>query len=85
MLQRAGMASTRDTVFLKVNHMTYWRNYHTPTTVAQALGLMNQYGDQAQFIAGGTDLILDMQSGAHAPVTALVDVTRIEGFSDIYT
>ena len=85
MLQRAGMASTRDTDFLKVNHMTYWRNYHTPTTVAQALGLMNQYGDQAQFIAGGTDLILDMQSGAHAPVTALVDVTRIEGFSDIYT
>lgn len=65
--------------------MTYWQHYHTPTTVARALGLLRQYGDQAQLIAGGTDLILDMQSGAHAPVTALVDVTQIDGLTDIYT
>jgi CO/xanthine dehydrogenase FAD-binding subunit len=85
MFYRTGMASTCDTEFLGTSRMTHWQHYHTPTTVAQALGLMSQYGDQAQLIAGGTDLILDMQSGAHAPVTALVDVTRIEGFSDIYT
>lgn len=65
--------------------MTYWQHYHTPSSVAQALGLMRQYGDQAQLIAGGTDLIIDMQSGAHAPVTALVDVTHIEDLATIYT
>ena len=65
--------------------MTHWQNYHTPTTVADALGLLRQYGDQAQIIAGGTDLILDMQSGNHAPVQALVDVTHIDGLKAIHT
>jgi carbon-monoxide dehydrogenase medium subunit len=64
--------------------MTYWQHYHTPNTVADALSLMRRYGDQAQLIAGGTDLIIDMQNGNHAPVTALVDVTQIEGLSSIY-
>jgi len=63
--------------------MSTWQQYHTPATVADALGLLRQYGEHAQIIAGGTDLILDMQSGAHAPVTALVDVTQIEGLSTI--
>lgn len=63
--------------------MAYWQHYFTPTTVADALGLLRQYGDQAQIIAGGTDLILDMQTGAHPPVAALVDVTRIEGLAEI--
>lgn len=65
--------------------MTHWQHYHTPHTVAHALGLLRQYGDQAQLIAGGTDLILDMQSGNHAPVTALVDVTHIDALSTIHT
>ena len=68
-----------------VTLMTHWQHYHTPSTVAHALGLMRQYGDQAQIIAGGTDLILDMQSGNHAPVTALVDVTHIDSLSTIHT
>jgi carbon-monoxide dehydrogenase medium subunit len=65
--------------------MTYWQHYHTPTTVAHALGLLQHYGDQAQIIAGGTDLILDMQNGVHAPVAALVDVTQIDSLSTIHT
>ncbi len=63
--------------------MAYWQHYFTPTTVADALGLLRQYGDQAQIIAGGTDLILDMQTGAHAPIAALVDVTHITGLAEI--
>lgn len=65
--------------------MNYWQYYHTPTTVIDALKLLQQYGDDAQIIAGGTDLILDMQNGAHAPVTALVDVTHIDGLATIHT
>lgn len=69
---------------VKASSMTHWEHYHTPTTIADALGLLRQYGEQAQIIAGGTDLILDMQSGAHGPVTALVDVTRIDGLASIH-
>ncbi|MCC6455668.1 MAG: FAD binding domain-containing protein [Caldilineaceae bacterium] len=65
--------------------MTYWQHYHTPTTVTDALSLLRQYGDDAKLIAGGTDLIIDMQNGAHAPVTALVDVTQIDGLATIHT
>lgn len=63
--------------------MTHWHEYHTPATVADALALLRQYGDRAQIVAGGTDLILDMQSGNHPPVHALVDVTHIHGLADI--
>jgi len=63
--------------------VSFWQQYHTPATVADALGLLRHYGEQAQLIAGGTDLILDMQNGAHTPVTALVDVTQIEGLATI--
>jgi hypothetical protein len=65
--------------------MTLWQHYHTPSTVLDALGLLRHYGDQAQIIAGGTDLIIDMQNGSHAPVTALVDVTHIDSLSTIHT
>lgn len=63
--------------------MTYWQQYHTPASIADALGLLRHYGDDAQIVAGGTDLILDMQSGNHPPVHALVDVTQIHGLAEI--
>jgi carbon-monoxide dehydrogenase medium subunit len=65
--------------------MTHWQHYHTPATVSDALGLLHHYGDQAQLVAGGTDLILDMQSGNHAPVAALIDVTHVNGLAEIHT
>jgi carbon-monoxide dehydrogenase medium subunit len=63
--------------------MTLWQAYHTPQTVHDALALLQQYGDQARIVAGGTDLILDMQQGNQPPLHALVDVTRIAGFDQI--
>ena len=63
--------------------MSLWNTYHTPDTIDEALHLLQTYGERAQIIAGGTDLILDMQQGNHAPVDALVDVTRIAGLDEI--
>lgn len=63
--------------------MTFWKTYYTPKTVGEALSLLDQYGDEAQIVAGGTDLILDLQAGNHAPVEALVDVTHIAGLAEI--
>jgi carbon-monoxide dehydrogenase medium subunit len=63
--------------------MALWQHYHTPTTLADALRLLRQYGRRAQIVAGGTDLILDLQTGAHPPVEALVDVTRIAGLDTL--
>lgn len=63
--------------------MSTWREYYTPTTVAEALSILQQHGGDAQIVAGGTDLILEMQQGNHAPVAALVDVTSISGMNTI--
>ena len=56
--------------------MPLWNEYYTPTTVDEALHLLSRH-DDALLVAGGTDLILDLQQGNHPPVQALVDVTTI--------
>lgn len=63
--------------------MPLWEAYHTPTTVEEALDLLEHYDGQARVIAGGTDLILEMHEGRRPPIEALVDVTHIEGLDEI--
>lgn len=60
-----------------------WKEYHTPSALAEALNLLTTYGPAARIIAGGTDLILDLGTEHAAPVDVLIDVTRIAGMSDI--
>lgn len=57
--------------------MKLWEHYHVAHSVHEALDLLGHYGGSAQIIAGGTDLLLDLQQGSHPPAAALVDVTRI--------
>ena len=59
-----------------------WQSYEMPTSVEEALQILARYDGQAQLIAGGTDLIIELQEGKHA-VECLVDVTRIPGLDQI--
>lgn len=63
--------------------MTYWDRYLQPTTVDEALRELAQAPDESRVIAGGTDLLLDLQQGRQVPVRALVDVTGIPELRDI--
>lgn len=63
--------------------MPYWQYYHTPQTVEEALAILARYNGAAQVIAGGTDLLIDLQYGGEPPRTALVDVTRIPEMTTI--
>lgn len=60
-----------------------WQAYHSPESVDEALSLLNRYEGGAQIVAGGTDLILDVQQGNHAAPAALIDVTAIRGLDQI--
>ena len=60
-----------------------WNEYQTPTTVGDALALLSLHAERARIIAGGTDLILDMEASHTPPVDVLVDVTRIAGMATI--
>jgi carbon-monoxide dehydrogenase medium subunit len=53
-----------------------WQTYETPTSVEETVEILAQYGGQARIIAGGTDLMIELQEGRHS-VECLVDVTRI--------
>jgi CO/xanthine dehydrogenase FAD-binding subunit len=58
--------------------MTIWKNYHLAHSVTDALQALALAPDSASLIAGGTDLLLDLQQGRHPPVDTLVDVTAID-------
>jgi carbon-monoxide dehydrogenase medium subunit len=53
-----------------------------PKSVEEALDILQQYEGRAQLIAGGTDLIIELQEGKHS-ADCLVDVTRIPGLDHI--
>ena len=57
--------------------MTFWQNYHLANDITDALHTLADAPGEASFIAGGTDLLLDIQQGRHPHVHTLIDVTQI--------
>ncbi len=60
-----------------------WENYYAPATVAEAVEILARYDGEARVVGGGTDLLVETRRGLHKPVTAMVDVTHIEGLGEI--
>ncbi len=56
--------------------MSTWTSYYLPQTLAEALAIL-QTDPHSKVIAGGTDLLLELQQGRHAPVRTLVDLSAI--------
>lgn len=58
--------------------MNLWQEYLRPKNLSQALQAFAEASGPILPIAGGTDLLLDLEQGRHAPVHTLLDVTSIE-------
>lgn len=52
-------------------------------SVDQAVSLLSELGGRARLVAGGTDLLIELQRRAHPGVTTLLDMTSIPGLGEI--
>jgi carbon-monoxide dehydrogenase medium subunit len=55
-----------------------WQNYFRPTTIDEALALLAEHGTMARLVAGGTDVLVELQRGVR-PAETLIDLSAIPG------
>jgi xanthine dehydrogenase iron-sulfur cluster and FAD-binding subunit A len=53
-----------------------WQTYFQPTSIEEALDLLAQYAGKARLVAGGTDVLVELQRGVK-PTPTLIDVTAL--------
>jgi len=59
-----------------------WQTYYTPQSLDEALELLAEHRERARLIAGGTDLIVEIERGVRSP-KVIIDITRIPGLDTI--
>jgi len=57
--------------------MNLWQDYIRPKNLSEAMDAFAHAPRPLAPIAGGTDLLLDLEQGRHSPVQTLIDVTSI--------
>lgn len=62
--------------------MSNWQTYFTPTSVEETLRLLAEYGPEARVLAGGTDLLLELERGVRQ-ASVLIDISRTPGLDGI--
>ncbi len=60
-----------------------WKHYYSVASIAEALELLAQHREQARVIAGGTDILLELERGQRRGVETLIDITRVPGLDQI--
>ncbi len=60
-----------------------WERYFSVSSVDEAIALLGEFGDTARIIAGGTDILLEMERGQRQGVTHLIDITRVGALREI--
>ncbi len=60
-----------------------WSAYYTVRDLDEALTLLDQYRAAARIVAGGTDLIIEVERGQHPQLKVIIDITRVPGLDQI--
>ncbi len=60
-----------------------WKAYHSVSSIAEALALLDEHRGAARIVAGGTDLIIELERGQHPQLNTLIDITRVPGLDQI--
>ena len=60
-----------------------WHNYINATSIEEVLKILNEQGERARIVAGGTDLILELERGVRKGIETVVDITRVPNLDQI--
>lgn len=60
-----------------------WKQYYSVASLTEALERLAEYGQRARIIAGGTDIIIELERGQRPDVDVLIDISRIAGLDQI--
>ena len=60
-----------------------WQNYIMAESLDEAVAALSEKGENARIIAGGTDLILEIERGGRPGLKTIIDVSKIPGLDQI--
>jgi carbon-monoxide dehydrogenase medium subunit len=60
-----------------------WHDYYSVTSIDEALQILAERGERARIVAGGTDLLLEMERGVRTGIDTLIDITRVPCLEEI--
>ena len=60
-----------------------WQEYINATSTAEVIKILEEKKERARIVAGGTDLILELERGVRKGIDTLVDVSRIPNLDQI--
>ncbi len=60
-----------------------WNKYYNVASINEAVELLAHYQEKARIIAGGTDILIELERHQRPDVDILIDITRVPGWNNI--
>jgi carbon-monoxide dehydrogenase medium subunit len=60
-----------------------WKEYINATSIDEVTGILGEKKERARIVAGGTDLILELERGIRKGIDVIIDISRVPGLDQI--
>jgi len=60
-----------------------WQTYHSVISLDEALNILAEHCEKARVVAGGTDIIIELERKVRRGIETLIDITRVPGLDQI--
>ena len=60
-----------------------WKQVISVASAEEAVTLLAKHGPSARVMAGGTDLLIEIERGVRSGIETIIDISRAAGLADI--